>query len=262
MPKNINDDYNELVDTRESINVSIEDINSLNIIINDNDCNDSYIEKICQSLEALGIKFKFTRACEDINVPNSVVISLDQQYISGPKTAILTQYKNSSDNDSDALAIAMNSAFGECCNGIFCGRRGFQKNMLGNIGNRIPTSTESAIQDDLNINFVTICFGTDTLLPEEVTEYLKNGLGVFAAYRKVEDKVSDLIYRVEASDTAASISEKMGCSLDSVEKILNSKEKTQVDDAIINPSVALITAFNSPISINDNSNVERFTFIN
>ena len=116
--------------------VSINDINALNVIINDNDCSDIYTENICQELEKRGLKFSFTRENEGINVNDALVITLDQQYYGGPGVVVLAPYENEGNNVSDALACAIEKEFSEDgikMDGIFCGRTGYRYNIYYNM---------------------------------------------------------------------------------------------------------------------------------
>jgi hypothetical protein len=97
----------------DPINISIEEVNSLNIIINDNDCREEFINSVCEELDKDGIKFTFTRNGENIDVDNAVVITLDQQYMAGPGTAVFAPLENERLGYSDALAIAAQKAFYE-----------------------------------------------------------------------------------------------------------------------------------------------------
>ena len=47
----------------QNITCSIEKLNENNIIINDSDCSDSFIEKISSKLEEKGLKFRKTKNC-------------------------------------------------------------------------------------------------------------------------------------------------------------------------------------------------------
>ena len=97
----------------DPINISIEEVNSLNIIINDNDCREEFINSVCEELDKDGIKFTFTRNGENIDVDNAVVITLDQQYMAGPGTVVFAPLENERLGYSDALAIAAQKAFYE-----------------------------------------------------------------------------------------------------------------------------------------------------
>lgn len=241
-------------DERVAPAVTIDEINALNIIINDGDCNDTFIENICQELEADGIKFNFTRDAENVNVDNSVVITLDQQYISGNNMAILGQYENGKNNDSDALAIAMNGSFSSSNDGIYAGRRCFKPDSWGGVTTRVPTSTEDAIDKD-NVSFVTLCFGTNHSDPALIANSIVEGLGRFAAFRN-EMKITpsladeDLIYRASTGDSEWGLAEKFNCN---VSDIKTKSDMLQADDAIENPAVKKINSLTGSANIIDSS---------
>lgn len=230
--------------------VTIDEINELNLIINDGDCNDAFIENICQELDAQGIKYEFSRNAEDVNKDDSVVVTLDQQYMSGNNMAILGQHDNEKSNDSDALAIAMNGAFSGSNDGIYAGRRCFREDSLGGVTTRVPTSTEDAIDKD-NVAFVTLCFGTSHSDPALIANNIVNGLGRFAAFRKEikenpELSGEDLLYRTRTGDSAWSLAERFDCN---VGDIKTKGDILQADEVIENPIVKKINALTGSANI-------------
>lgn len=243
-----------IVDERTAPDVTVDEINALNIIINDGDCNDTFIENICQELEKSGIKFSFTRDAENVNVDNSVVVTLDQQYISGNNMAVLGQYENGKNNDSDVLAIAMNGAFSSSNDGIYAGRRCFRADSYGGVTTRVPTSTEDAIDKD-DVAFVTLCFGTNHSDPTIIANHIVDGLGRFAAYRnemKMKPELADvdLIYRASTGDSEWGLAEEFGCN---VSDIKTKSDMLQADDAIENPKAKRINALTGSANIIDTS---------
>lgn len=251
----------------EEVAVQLGDINSLNIIINDNNCSDTYIENICQELDDLRIKYSLSRENDHINQPNSVVVTLDQQYTSGVHTCILTPSKNDiKNNDSDALALAMSKSLNDqnIDTEIFCGKKGYSGS--GNsVEERVPTSTESKITED-NTSYVTICLGTNLPDANTMAAVIKSGLARYVAYQKeaaisMDDKSYDGIVRVSYGDVWSTLAEKFGCS---VEKLAKANGRTQrdilnTDEAIINPNVSEMAAFKSPITVVSKNNVNSMS---
>lgn len=195
----------------EPITVDIDDINQLNVIINDNDCSNSFINNICEELNHSGLDYQLTHDGENIDVDNSVVITLDQQYISGPGMVVLAPYENDRLGNSDALALSMHTAFdsnGFFTDGIFCGKVGYREGG-SSITTRVPTSTEEGIGKDKNTSFTTICFGTENAHAGLVKDSILEGLARYYEWGKEhQNEDVDLIYCVRAGDTLSQLAEK------------------------------------------------------
>lgn len=251
-------EFEEVV-SEEPIDVSLEDINSLNIIINDNDCSDTFMESIYNRLEKDGIKFIATKNSNNVDVDNSVVVTLDQQYISGPSMIVLAPYNNERNGNSDALALAANTAFyekGFFTDGIECGKRGFREKEDGTILERIPTDTEEKISQDKNTSFVTICFGTENVNSDLVVDSIENMLARYYSYINKNEK-DDLIYRSDVNDNLDNLSIKYNTSVNYLKMINNiNTDFLPVDTTIKHPNTENIREFDItiPISINDKTN--------
>ena len=221
----------------DSINVSLADINNLNIIINDDECSDSYIEAICQQLDVLGIVYAFSKQEDNINSENSTIITLDQQYVAGPKVSIIGSYENNRGDNSDALALAMETSFranGIASSGVFCGRRGYRQSSTDTITTRIPTPTEDTIPTDFDTSFVTISFGTDIPSAESVANVIVGGLGRYLAYINSRGH-ADLLYRAGANDSIENLAEHFGSSSFEVSNLNGISDAIPCDESIINP---------------------------
>lgn len=244
------DDLFEPVTVSDSISVSLADINDLNIIINDNECSNLFIESICQQLDMDGIEYTFTNQSDGLDIQDAVVITLDQQYVAGPRVAIIGAYQNNRNDNSDALALALDTAFkanGIDSDGIFCGRRGYRQDNQG-ISTRIPTPTEEAIPDDTNTSFVTIAFGTNTPSAEEIATVIEEGLGRYVAYISGK-KTGDLIYRAQSYDTLGSVANRFGTAEFEVSNFNNLDKLIPSDEAIINPVEYNSSSFNAYIPV-------------
>lgn len=242
--------------------VSLDEINSLNIIINDNNCSDIYIENICQELEKRGLKFTFSRENSQIDTANSLVITFDQQYYSGSGVIVLGPYENEKNNDSDALACAISKEFDEngiAIDGIYCGRVGY-KNASITGSNRVPSTTEDLVDKESSI-FTTICFGTDTPHQEEVANGIMSALGRLVIYQRENSDV-DLIYNPNYGDGLEIISKRFDCSVDDVRKISSTGDTVQIDETFINPNLDKISSFTTSIEVTSSEKTENFTFLN
>lgn len=244
----------------KNVEITLEQINSLNLIINDNGCDDNFIEAVCQRLDENGVKYNFSRDNEAVDVDNSVVISLDQEYITEEKAAdgvskeILAPYENEANNDSDALAVAMSKTFGGTT--IYCGKKHY-----GDFLDRAPTSTEKAIDKDKNIAQVTLCFAKNSASPYGVADNITSALGKYVAYKN-EDLDVDLLFRAGADcNSAWGLAEKFGCSVDEVRKY-NNIENPDLNQTILNPAIKDMKAFSGQVKVVDSTKTDSHVFGN
>ncbi|MBQ8132235.1 MAG: hypothetical protein IJ193_07070, partial [Bacilli bacterium] len=75
--------YQEVIQEKP-VETTLDQVNSLNIVIDDNDCSDTFMADIYEKLEEDGIQFKKSRKGNNVDVNDGVVITLDQQYMAGP----------------------------------------------------------------------------------------------------------------------------------------------------------------------------------
>ena len=240
---------------KDPINVSLEEINSLNIIINDADCLNEFINSVCQELETDGVKFTYTKDSENIDVDGAVIITLDQLYMAGPGTAVLAPFKNGHEGNSDALALAAQRAFyekGFLMSGIACGKTGFRENEDGSISERIPTPTEEAVGDYTDASFVTISFGTSNTPPRLVASAIEATLTRYYSYVNDNYMIPDLIYCVEDGQSYEEIASILGSTVEVVDKYNKTIDESMllVGEAIINPVVGEIREFNQSVPTN------------
>jgi hypothetical protein len=222
-------------------------IDDLNVIINDCDCSDSLFDDVCDKLREDNIIFKQSRNNSDINYDGSVVITLDQQYVSGADTFIFAPYDNARIGDSDSLALSMQTALkqnGFLSDDILCGVIGYRENENGVITGVIPTKTEEAIDSSKDTSFVTISFGTDNVNAEWVAKSIENGLARFVDYRNNYDSQQDLIYRADVGQSAEDVANYFGTSTADLCSF-NKLESTQLNaQTIINPVAGNTEPFN------------------
>ena len=107
------------------IQLGLDDIKNLNLVINDNECGNFFIEQICEKLIEYGVSFNFSNHENNLPLNNAVVVTLDQQYVSGPNVSVIAPYHNKVNDTSDSLALSMHTAFktkGIGVDGIYCGK--------------------------------------------------------------------------------------------------------------------------------------------
>ena len=245
----ISSNINELNDmfNNNSKGYANDSSDSMNIIINDNDCSDIFFSEICNLLSQEGIYFKISKKCNDINIDGSTVITLDQQYNSGKSTMIFAPYNNARTGYSDSLALCMMAAFnqnGYDINKLYCGKIGYFEDENGNINKFSPTETELAIDSLSEVSFVTIALGTDCKDASVVAEIIKNALVRQKYYLDNYDKNADLIYRASENDSIENVANYFGSSIEELNLMNKIKDSSFLDSqAIINPNIVGMPVF-------------------
>ena len=180
------------------ISIGVDQVNDLNIIINGGNCSDSFISGIAEELAEDGINVSWTQDLEGMNTDNSIVITLDQQYISGPGMVIVGPYQNGRDDNSDALALTMKAGFNEqgfFADEIQCGRTGYEELPDGTVVEMVRSDTEKKVGP--NTSFVELCFGTQNTNPGLVGKAIKLSLARYANYLANEKVSEDLLVRTD-----------------------------------------------------------------
>ena len=245
----LNDKNNEA-----SIIVSLNELNSLNIIINDDNCRDNYVNEICDILQKDGIKFKLVNGSTNLKEDNSIIITLDQQYVAGYAAIVFAPLINNGKDNSDALVLSASAAFkknGIFIDGISCGQIGFRENEKGEIVERGQSMTEQHLSDFQNNSFVTIALGTQDINPSVVATSIEETLARYYSYIKSNRSKEDLIYCVEKDQDYNAIAKILNTSSD----ILDSFNKTADDnilltgETIINPIITNIIEFDEQSSV-------------
>lgn len=245
----------------KNITVSVEDINGMNIIINDANCMNEFINSVCQELEVDGFKFTYTSDCHDISVENGLVITLDQQYMAGPATVVFAPLDNNTLGNSDALVLACERSFvdnGILVDGINCGQMGFRENEDGSVSERVPTPTEEVIGKLTDTSYVTISLGTSNSDPIEVAHSLETAFARFYSYTKDNTNNIDLIYCVEAGQSYEDVANILGCTSRELDTFNHTSDEKMLlaGETVINPLVGNIKEFNEavPVVFKENNN--------
>ena len=230
------------------LNVPSESINSMNIIINDDQCSDSFFQEVCSELQKDGLVFEVTSNNQNINQDNHVVITIDQQYHSGTSNYIFSPFDNTRLGESDSLALAMKAGLEECGlkeGEIVSGRIGYRIDENGNVQHQVPTPTEEAINPNYDTSFVTISLGTDCNDPVMVAKGIESGLSRQKYYLEHYDLQTDLLYRSDYGESVQVVADYFGSSVRDLNRMNNLRdEDTLRSQTIINPSVSSIPTFN------------------
>ncbi len=244
------------MEDEKAIDVDLEDINHLDIIVNDHDCSDNFFNGVCEQLETDGITFTKTAGNDNIDVNGAVVVTLDQQYLSGPGMVIFSPNNNERKGDSDALALAMETGFdanGISVDGIFSGKIGYRETDFGEVQSRVPTSSEEAISEDNDTSFTTLAFGTTSISPEVVAKSIENGLARYVNYEDNKAFNDDLIYRVEGGDIMPDVEKVFGCSQERIEAyndLIDKNGYVYMNDTLRNPHIGSYDAFDNEAEVN------------
>ena len=246
-------DRDNMISSITSISYDNNDINSMNIIINDDDCSDSFFRSVCDKLEEDGIVFTITKDSVGIDKDNSTVITLDQQYSAGENTLVYAPYDNSRIGHSDSLAIAMKSGFeknGFLINGLSCSQIGYVQDENGNVVCNVATDTEKAIDANNDTSFVTISFGTHNVDVDLVVKSIEEGLARQKHFIDNEDSRIDLVYRANGDEEVDVVADYFGVSSNELKKYNNVNNSTLNDSqTIINPEVENIDSFSKDCDI-------------
>lgn len=239
------------------IEVSGDDVNDMNVIINDNNCSDVFFNEVCDILKEDGLEFTATSNNKGINQDNSVVITLDQQYSSGEATLIFAPFDNTRLGYSDSLTLSMQSAFlqnGFFADTISAGKFGFREDENGVVTNLVPTETEEAINNNYDTSFVTISFGTNNVNAEWVAKSIENGLARQKYYLNNYDSNTDLLYRADSNDNVDVVAKYFDSTVHDLTLYNNlGNSDTLNSQVIVNPRVSIMTIFdkNTQLNIDD-----------
>ena len=231
------------------IETNIDDINNMNLILNDDNCGDTFFRDVVDQLKEDGIHLTVVENSTDINENNATVVTLDQQYSAGAGTIIFAPYDNARVGHSDSLALSMQAAFqqnGYIVDNISCGQVGYFQDDDGVIHSSVPTNTENEIHEGYDTSFVTISFGTLNQNPEWVAKSIENGLARQVYYLKEGDDQTDLIYRASSTDSLEDVSNYFGTDPTHLKQQNQMEGDTFLENqTIVNPSVSDMKAFNS-----------------
>lgn len=238
------------------IDVDIKDVNSLNIILNNDNCSEVFFNEVQSHLTNDGIDFNISDRSNNIDFDDCVIVTLDQQYISGPGMAIITTMNNEQRGYSDELSLAMETGFNEngfFTNGIVAGKIGYTEDELGNVIDRIPTEAENAIGNGRNSSLVTLSFGTENNNAELVANSIENGLARYSSYLNNNTLDKDLLYSAINGDSLDEIATKFNVTTSEL-NIYNKLDSNNLNvlpgDTFANPAIKEIKEFDKSVPVN------------
>lgn len=182
-----------------TVEVSINDINDLNLIFNDNDCGNAFFNEICEALKNKGLQFTTSKQNDNLMYEKATVITLDQQMIAGEGVAFIGPCQAGTANHSEALLKSMQMTFHQ---------RGWDTDSLAGVMqyvpyneeevyNAVPSDTENAVLPDST--YITVSFGT---MPEgfEVEKVAEDTLLSLARYQHYLEDDSENVAVVSNPD--------------------------------------------------------------
>lgn len=233
----------------EKKSIPVEELEKLNIIIHNNDCGDSFFQKVCDTLEEDQIPFRCVSGPLGEDIDNSTIVTLDMQYSAGSGTLIFAPVDNTRAGYSDSLALAMKAGLRE--GGlehllIVSGMTGFRQDEFGNVSHYIPTPTEEAVGDHLNTNFVTLSFGTSNIDPIKVAKGIESGLVRHKCYLDNYDTGTDLIYKSRSGEEVTVVADYFSASVKDLCTFNRIKSMDALEErAIVNPNVEQMAVFDA-----------------
>lgn len=189
-----------------TVEVSIDDINELNLIFNDNDCGNAFFNEFCETLKRQGLQFTTSKQNDNLMYDNATVVTLDQQMIAGESVAFIGPCQAGTANHSEALLKSMQMTFHQ---------RGWDTDSLAGvmqyvpyndeeIYNVVPSKTESSVLPDTT--YITVSFGT---MPEgfKVEKVAEDTLLSLARYRHYLEYDSENVTVVSSPDVPKPIND-------------------------------------------------------
>ena len=145
---------------KETIKVSVDEINNLNLILNDNDCGNAFFLAVCEALENTGLRFVISKKNSDLIYENATVITLDQQKIAGEGVAFIGPCQVGTANNSEALLRSMQMTFHQqgWITNSFAGVMQYSPNNDNEVYHAVPSDTENSVLPDST--YITISLGT------------------------------------------------------------------------------------------------------
>lgn len=237
------DDYNQ----EDAILVDVKDINDLNLILCNNQCNSEIFNRTCEKFNEAGISISAAFPGDEIlEQENSTIITMAGCIYDSEGVMILGQYNNELSNNSDILALGLSRGLKKndvTVDGI---RSGVSTLTSNGSTTRIPTATEAHL--GLDSSFAAIALGTK-IHPKEADK-ISDGIveGVIrATYEIQKNPKADYLRRITPGDTLDGLALTMG--VDSKRLVDANKnlrdDFIQVNDMVRHPDAYHREAFQS-----------------
>lgn len=235
---------------------SINDHN--NVVLNNRNCNDSFVNSICSNLEEDGLDFTLIRnfsgledACQDISRRN-IVITFNQDYYSGTGMIILANNGENRSLSADLLAVAFAKEAPICdvkYDGMYAGKKGYAP---GGRQIRVKTTTEELTEAMPNTDSITLCFGTNnTTDTRDIATMIISAIAAKDLAEESEFLPKKVMHKISSDDDLDDIARDFNTT---TANILNYNKldisRLDVNNLILNPGIENIPVFSeSDISI-------------
>lgn len=223
------------LENADTIHVSSEDISNLHLTLCNNCCNSEIFNSTVQKIRDLGVYVDVAFPGDDIlNRENSTVITMAGGIYDSENSVLLGQYNNNLMNNSDTLALAMNTSFkvhGLTVDGIRPGVATIDTETT--IPTRVPTATEKNLAP--GSSFVAIALGNkiDPRDFENVSDAIVDGI-IRATHEIKENPNADYLYRTSFNDTIDAMAIHMGVLS---EELVSANKNLQADFVPINETI-------------------------
>lgn len=230
--------------------VSIDDVNQLNLVLCDSNCNPTIFDTTVNKMREAGINVTATTPGDPIlQNEMSTIITMAGGIYNSNNSVILGAYSNDRHDNSDTLALSMNAAFKHNNLGTDGIRLGISE-VTPDYTHKVPTGTE--INTAPSSSFVVIAIGDQLDIGEadtvanSVIEGITRAAGVIK-----DDPEVDFLYRITYNDTdlttlASNINTEVASLIEANEGL--SRHNTlsiQENQIITHPKVQNYTNFNS-----------------
>lgn len=203
-----------LTDSNEIINVSIDDINQLHVIINDNDCGNAFFSNVLNVLKAYDLDFTISNQNNNLAYEDATIITLDQKLSYSNKTLLIGPYKDASGTNSEALLKATQVTFSNQGWEVIT-LSGILKYAESSDSDIVYTKVASPTEENtFKTNAqITIALGTESYTPDKLAYDILLSLARYQYYlthnNNFTDEENDVIARQLNNDNTYLFSDKI-----------------------------------------------------
>ena len=239
-----------LEDSKESTVVSIDDVNQLNLILYDNNCNPVIFDTTVNKMKEANINVLTATPGEPIlQNEMSTIITMAGGIYNSNTSVILGSYNNNRHDNSDALALSMEASFKHHNLGMDGIRLGISE-VTPDYTHKVPTGTELSIAPSSSFVVVAVGDQIDINQGDSVADSVIEGVTRAAGVIK-EATDTDFLYRATYQDLdVTTLASNIGTTVSSLIEMNEgiSKHNTfklQEDQIILHPRIKEYGNFDS-----------------
>ncbi len=239
-----------LEDSKESTVVSIDDVNQLNLILYDNNCNPVIFDATVNKMKEANINVLTATPGEPIlQNEMSTIITMAGGIYNSNNSVILGSYNNDRHDNSDALALSMEASFKHHNLGMDGIRLGISE-VTPDYTHKVPTGTELNIAPSSSFVVVAVGDQIDINQADSVADSVIEGVTRAAGVIK-EATDTDFLYRATYQDLdVTTLASNVGTTVSSLIEMNEgiSKHNTfslQEDQIIMHPRIKEYGNFDS-----------------